>query len=90
MITCRPNLEEKYGTKWRRSENIRKRFSRRQQIIKRVKSAATRLGIAEHQAARKLEVWRTRKNWPLHKLNGILWSNPDLWGPNDQELAAIE
>jgi Zn-finger domain-containing protein len=82
-------LEEKYGTAWRKEDYIRKRFQRRQTIIRRLTITAERLGISNQEAARKMELWRSQKKMSLDKLQKQIMANQELWGSNDLELNVL-
>ncbi len=62
-------MEEKFKTKWRKSEKDRQFFSRRMRIIKEVLRIASHTNVNEVAAANQLENLRQANGWSLHKLS---------------------
>ena len=87
-------LDEKYGSRWRRLESIRKPYWRRKFIWQEVIAASKDLGIVPEQVAERMDRWRLLKqksSISLKKLNDMLSAiaknqSPSLWGPDHTEL----
>jgi len=87
-------LDDRYGSRWRRLESIRKPYWRRKFIWQEVMAASNNLGILPEQVAEKMDRWRSlgrKSSISLKKLNDMLSAvtknqEPLLWGPNHIEL----
>jgi hypothetical protein len=93
-------LESTFKTKWRNTDAMRKRFSRRMHLINRIQVTSQRLNISPIEAAQLMEGWRLWKGWRLDKVQKELElcahlekkgeSFMNLWGENDELLFQYE
>jgi hypothetical protein len=86
-------LNERYGTKWRRDQDFRKPYGRRRFIWEEVIAASANLRLSGEEVAKRIDRWRSSQtpSVTLQKLNDLLAkvsskkANP-LWGEKHIEL----
>ena len=79
-------MDEEYGTTWRRTEAIRKRYERRKHIIQRIKKLATNHGMTEEDIVLRVDHWRQQKRYSIDKLGKDIHKESEKGGWRDEEL----
>jgi len=87
-------LDDRYGSRWRRLDAVRKPYWRRKFIWQEVIAASENLGIPPEQLAERMDRWRSLgriSTISLNKLNDVLSAvaknqEPLPWGPDHAEL----
>ena len=75
-----------YGTTWRRTDAIRKRYERRKHIIQRIRKLAANHGTTEEDIVSQVDRWRQRKHYSINTLGKEIHKESENGGWSDEEL----